>query len=362
MNSGIAIGEQVEQVESELMAALRTTPALSVSDTATARVLALMPLAPPAQQQRLQQMVVANLTGLGVLDPLLADPTVTELMVSGGRVWVERHGELSEVPEAAIDDRSLLRIVERIISPLGLQLNRAVPMVDARLADGSRLNAVIPPLALDGPAVTIRRFAARQLGLTDFTSDSAVQESVTRAVAAKRNIVVSGSTGSGKTTLLNTLGSLCNTNDRIVTIEDAAELRLPGSHVVRLEARVGSADGQGRVTIRDLVRNAMRMRPDRLVIGEVRGGEAFDMITALNTGHDGSMTTVHANSAGDALRRLELMMLLAGIDLPVSAVREHIAAALDVVVHVARSHQGRREIVEVKQVTLTAGVLDVKPL
>jgi pilus assembly protein CpaF len=349
-----------QQVESDLMAALRASPALSVADSATARVRALMPLASPQDQHRIQQRVVANLTGLGVLDPFLADPTVTELMVTGGHMWVERRGQLSKIPDIIIDDRSLLRIVERIIAPLGLQLNRAFPMVDARLADGSRLNAVIPPLALDGPAVTIRRFAAQQLTLSGFTDDETLRARVAEAVAQKRNIVVSGSTGSGKTTLLNTLGSLCSPTDRIVTIEDAAELRLLGTHIVRLEARLGGADGQGRVSIRDLVKNAMRMRPDRLIIGEVRGGEAFDMITALNTGHDGSMTTVHANSAVDALRRLELMMLLAGIELPISAVREHIAAALDVVIHVRRARDGHREIAQVGFVELSNGIMCVQ--
>ncbi len=310
----------------------------------------------------MKQLVVANLVGFGVLDPLLADQTVTELMVSGGKVWVERNGCLARVPEASIDDRSLLRIVERIIAPLGLQLNRAVPMVDARLADGSRLNAVIPPLAIDGPAVTIRRFAAQHIGLDGFTTNTTLSSLVRSAVETKRNILVSGSTGSGKTTLLNTLGSLCDSSDRIVTIEDAAELRLTGEHVVRLEARIGTADGHGRITIRDLVRNAMRMRPDRLVIGEVRGGEAFDMVTALNTGHDGSMTTIHANSAVDALRRLELMMLLAGIDLPMTAIREHIAAALDIVIHVARTHNAQRNIVEIGAVVMANNALSLQPL
>jgi pilus assembly protein CpaF len=348
------------QLERELISALRTTPDLNVGDAADAWITKLAPLSAVSQQQHLRAQVVANLSGFGVLDPFLRDPTVTELMVAKGRVWIERCGQLILLEGVRIDEPALLRIVERIIAPLGLQLNRAFPMVDARLPDGSRLNAVIPPLAIDGPAVTIRRFAAQTMSLEDFTVSPKLARLVASAVRDRKNIVVSGSTGSGKTTLLNTLGSLCALTERIVTIEDAAELRLPSEHVVRLEARPGGIEGTGRITIRDLVRNALRMRPDRLIIGEVRGGEAFDMITALNTGHDGSMTTVHANSARDALRRLELMMLLAGIELPMAAVKEQIGSAIQVIVHVARTSTGAREITEVTKVCLVDGLLSAE--
>jgi pilus assembly protein CpaF len=346
-----------DQVERELISALRTTPGLNVADAADVWIKKLAPLSTPVLQKDLRNRVVANLGGFGVLDPLLHDPSVTELMVVNGKVWIERAGTVTPVAGIHIDEPQLLRIVERIIAPLGLQLNRAFPMVDARLPDGSRLNAIIPPLAIDGPAITIRRFAAQSIDLSRFTSNGGILDAVVEAVITNKNIVVSGSTGSGKTTLLNTLGSICAHTDRIVTIEDAAELRLPGDHIVRLEARAGGIEGVGKIGIRDLVRNALRMRPDRLIIGEVRGGEAFDMITALNTGHDGSMTTVHANSATDALRRLELMMLLAGIELPMSAVKEQIGSAIHVVIHVSRSVGGARQIDEVVQVRLRNGNL-----
>ncbi len=351
-----------EQLERELVTALRTTPGLNINEAAEAWVTKLAPLLAPIQQQRLRSTVVANLSGFGILDPFLRDPTVTELMVAKGLVWIERSGHLSRLDGVQMDEGALLRIVERIIAPLGLQLNRAFPMVDARLPDGSRLNAVIAPLAVDGPAVTIRKFAAQTIGLDAFTDDPQIAEAVRRAVQKRENIVVSGATGSGKTTLLNTLGSLCMHTERIVTIEDAAELRLPNEHVVRLEARPGGIEGTGGITIRDLVRNALRMRPDRLIIGEVRGGEAFDMVTALNTGHDGSMTTVHANSADDALRRIELMMLLAGIELPMAAVKEQISSAIHVVVHVARTDHGARRIVDVARVSFLNGALKTEGL
>lgn len=348
-----------DRVEAELIEALRCAPNLALVEAARASALRFEPLAPAHVVDQITRRVVANLSGMGELAPFLEDPSVTELMVSKGQVWVERHGRIEPVPDVQLTDAAVLRIVERIIAPLGLQLDRAHPMVDARLPDGSRLNVVIPPLAIDGPCLTVRRFAARCLSLHEFTKSPATSAFINESVHSRQNLLVSGSTGSGKTTLLNTLGSICAHTDRIVTIEDAAELRLPGPHIVRLEARPGAPDGSGRVTIRDLVRNALRMRPDRIIIGEVRGGEAFDMVTALNTGHDGSMTTIHANSATDALRRLELMMLLAGIELPLAAVREQIGSAIHRVVHVSRTTGGRRTIVAVGTVCLIDGRLSV---
>ncbi len=353
------VDQLADRVESRLIEALRSAPNLPLPDAARSWASRLDPLAPAHLVDQVTRRVVANLTGTGELSPFLEDPSITELMVTRGHIWIERHGQIEPVPNIQLTDDAVLRIVERIIAPLGLELNRAHPMVDARLPDGSRLNVIIPPLAIDGPCLTVRRFAARSLSLQDFTASPTTAQFVHDAVRTRQNLLVSGSTGSGKTTLLNTLGSVCAHTDRIVTIEDAAELRLPGPHVVRLEARPGSSDGTGRVTIRDLVRNALRMRPDRIIIGEVRGGEAFDMVTALNTGHDGSMTTIHANTATDALRRLELMMLLAGIDLPLAAVREQIASAIQCVVHVSRTANGRRTIIEAGNVHFVDGRLCV---
>lgn len=293
-------------------------------------------------------LVRQRLSGLGPLEPLLADPTVSEVMVNAGTdVWVERRGELSLV--ATVDVDTTRHIVERILAPLGLRVDRVQPMVDARLADGSRVNVVIPPLAIDGPCVTIRRFAAEHPGLEAFGSPP-VAELLRWAVRARANIVVSGATGAGKTSLLGTLGTLVDPSERVVTVEDAAELRLPGRHVVRLEARPPNADGVGEVRLRDLVRNALRMRPDRIVVGEVRGPEAFDMVQALSTGHDGSLSTCHANGPHDALRRLEALAAMAGVGLPIDSLREQLAAAVDLVVHVARATDGRRVVEQIHEV------------
>jgi pilus assembly protein CpaF len=303
----------------------------------------LHPLLGPGDRKSIVDGVVADLTGLGPLQPFLDQPGVSEVMVTGpGVVWTESGGQMQRYDVPELTETTILRLVERVIAPLGLVLNRASPTVDARLADGSRLNAVIPPLSIDGPNVTIRRFTPGQFELSDFCEDATAAANLANLVRAHTNIVVSGGTGSGKTSFLNTLGTHIELNERVITIEDAAELKLPGRHIVRLEARPGSLDGTGRVTIRDLVRNALRMRPDRLIVGEVRGGEAFDMIQALNTGHAGSMTTVHANSATDALRRLEMMVLMAGIDLPLDAVRRQLRSAIQVVVHVERMGRHRR--------------------
>jgi pilus assembly protein CpaF len=317
------------------------------------RVLATVrrvdPLLPHLDAAAIAAAVAARATGLGPLDPLLADDEVTEVMVNGGgQVWVERHGALERTAvELGRADVELL--AERIVAPLGLRADRTSPIADARLPDGSRVNVIVPPLAIDGPCVTIRRFGARRIPLGALCPPG-VEELLAWAVAARSNVIVSGGTGAGKTTALNALGALLPDAERIVTVEDTAELRLPAPHVVRLEARPASADGVGATTIRDLVRNALRMRPDRIVVGEVRGPEALDMLWAMNTGHEGSLSTCHANSPLDALRRLEVMVLSAGLDLPIAVVRDQLASAVDLVVQVARACDGGRAVVAVTEV------------
>lgn len=315
------------------------------------------PLLSPDNVADLSERVMADLHGFGRLDRLLNDPHVTEVMVNGpGPVWVERDGAI-HATELVISSREIGRISERIVTPLGLRVDRSSPMVDARLPDGSRVNIVVPPLAIDGPYITIRRFAARTLPVTDFT-DAATARYLQKAVQAKANIVVSGGTGAGKTTLLNALAGFVNSAERIVTIEDAAELQLPNRHVVRLESRPATADGVGQVSIRDLVRNSLRMRPDRIVVGEVRGAEALDMIQAMNTGHAGSLCSCHANSPADALRRLETMVLMAEMDLPIATVKDHLQSAIDLVVQVSRTESGQRRITAIARVD-AGGVTDV---
>ena len=309
-------------------------------------VLDEAPLLATDQLDSVVTAVQARVTGLGPLEPLLADPMVTEVMINGaGPVWIERSGSVVATP-TDLDEPTVLRLIERIVAPLGLRVDRSSPMVDARLPDGSRVNAVVPPLAIDGPCLTIRRFGSKPIPLDAFASPPVV-EVLRHAVRERRNMVVSGSTGAGKTTLLNALAGEIPLSERVVTIEDSAELRLPGNHVVRLEARPSSADGLGAVTIRDLVRNSLRMRPDRIVVGEVRGPEALDMLQAMNTGHDGALSTCHANGPDDALRRLETLSLLAGVDLPLEAIREQLVAAIDLVVQVARGRDGARRITAV---------------
>jgi pilus assembly protein CpaF len=293
--------------------------------------------------------VMAEATGLGVLEPLMADAAVSEVMVNGpDRVWVERAGRLERV-DLRIDAAGIEHLIEKIVAPLGLRIDRACPLVDARLPDGSRVNAVIPPLAVDGPCLTVRRFAAVAVPLAEFCQPS-VAAFLAWAVETRLNIVVSGGTGAGKTTLLNALAGHIGDDDRVVTVEDAAELRLARDHVVRLEARPPNAEGVGAVRVRDLVRNALRMRPDRIVVGEVRGPEALDMLQAMNTGHEGSLSTCHANGPIDALRRLETMVLMGDVALPLDAVRDQIAAALDLVVQVERGPDGRRAVTAVAEV------------
>jgi pilus assembly protein CpaF len=293
--------------------------------------------------------VTARTSGLGALEPLLADPSITEVMCSGNApVWIERDGVLERLPLRLGADE-VARLIERVLLPLGLRIDRTAPIVDARLPDGSRVNAVVPPLAIDGPCLTIRRFGARAIPLDGFTSP-AVVSLLRTAVDERRNVLVVGGTGSGKTTLLNAIAACLPATERIVTIEDAAELRLPLEHVVRLEARPANAEGAGAVGVRELVRNALRMRPDRIVVGEVRGAEALDMVQAMNTGHEGSLSTCHANNPLDALRRVETMVLAGAPGLPLAAIREQVAASLDLVVHVARGASGRRRVASVAEV------------
>jgi pilus assembly protein CpaF len=317
------------------------------------------PLLAPARLELLVSELVAEVSGLGPLEPLLADPTVTEVMVNGpGRAFVERAGRLEPVT-LGLDAATIVRLVERVVAPLGLRLDRASPMVDARLPDGSRLHAVIPPLAVDGPCVTIRRFGARAIPLDDFGVGPHAGAFLHWTVHAGWNVLVAGGTGAGKTTLLNALSAAIPAGARIVTIEETAELRLGQPHVVRLEARPPNAEGAGGVSVRALVRAALRMRPDRLVVGEVRGGEALDMLQALNTGHEGSLSTIHANGAADALRRLETLVLLADAGLPLAAIRAQIVASVDAVVFLARREGGVRRIEAIAEVLADddAGVL-----
>jgi pilus assembly protein CpaF len=312
------------------------------------------PLLSASHFERVLAELTDEVSGLGPLEPLLADPEVTELMLNGpGRAYVERAGRIEPV-DLVLDAAGIVRIIERVVAPLGLRLDRSSPMVDARLPDGSRVHAVIPPLAIDGPCVTIRRFGARVVSLSAFGVDDEAESFLRWAVAAGWNLLIAGGTSTGKTTLLNALSGAIPAGERIVTIEETAELRLVQPHVVRLEARPPNAEGMGGVSVRELVRTALRMRPDRLVVGEVRGGEALDMLQALNTGHDGSLSTVHANRGADMLTRLETLVLLGNSGLPLAAVRAQIAAALDGVVFVTRTAAGRR----VEQIAEIAGDRD----
>lgn len=309
------------------------------------------PLLGPAELADVAGRVRARLRGLGPLEPLLALPDVTDVMVNGdGSVWFERRGILLR-SEVVLDHATTRLLAERVVAPLGLRVDRSSPAVDARLPDGSRVHAILPPLAVDGPHLTIRRFSARPVPLSDFVT-AEVEDLLTWAVRARANIVVSGGTGAGKTTLLNALGALLPPAERVVTVEDAAELRLPGRHVIRLESRPAGLDGGAAVGVRELVRHALRMRPDRIVVGEVRGPEALDMLQALNTGHDGSLSTCHANSPADALRRLETMVLTGAVELPLAALREQVASAVDLVVQVARRGDGARRVVAVDEVLI----------
>lgn len=296
-----------------------------------------------------------EILGMGPIEPLIRDPEITEIMVNGPEhIFVERDGKIEASSRKFIDDTHVMRIIERIVSPLGRRIDESSPMVDARLKDGSRVNAIIPPLALNGPCLTIRKFSKDPLQVEDLirfgtiTRDTAVF--LKACVEARLNCVVSGGTGSGKTTTLNILSSFIPSDERIVTVEDAAELQLRQEHVVTLESRPPNIEGKGAIAIRDLVRNCLRMRPDRIVVGEVRGGEALDMLQAMNTGHDGSLTTAHANSPRDVISRLETMVLMAGMDLPIRAIREQIASALDLIVQQERMRDGKRRITCIAEV------------
>ena len=298
---------------------------------------------------RAVELVTARVVGLGPLEALLADPQVTDVLVNGpGRVWVDRGGAM-ERTEISLGRAEIDLLVERILAPLGRRVDPVSPVADGRLPDGSRVHVVGPPLAIDGPCITIRRFATRLIDLEEVASPE-VAELLRWAVCSRANVLVAGATGSGKTTLLNALARSIPRHERVITIEDAAELRLPSDHVVRLETRPGSVEGLAAVTARELVRSALRMRPDRLLVGEVRSVEALEMLQAMNTGHDGSLSTVHANGCEDAIRRLETLVLLAGIGLPLDAVRDHLAAAIDLVVHIGREPDGARRVIEVAEV------------
>ncbi len=301
------------------------------------------------------EAVAAEILSFGPLEPLLRDESITEIMVNGpDSVWVERKGNLEETNVQFENDAHVRRIIDRIIAPLGRRCDEASPMVDARLPDGSRVNAIIPPLSLIGPVITIRKFSTDPLTYNDLlqfgTITPPLLDFIKACVKGRLNVVVSGGTGSGKTTLLNVLSSFIPDDERIVTIEDAAELQLRQRHVVRLEKRPANSEGKGAVGIRDLVVNSLRMRPDRIIVGEVRGGEALDMLQAMNTGHDGSLTTAHSNSPRDTLARLETMVLMAGMDLPLRAIREQIASAVDLIVHQERLQDGSRKVVKVTEV------------
>jgi pilus assembly protein CpaF len=293
--------------------------------------------------------------GLGPIEPLMQDPTISDILVNGANeVYVERHGKLEPTHVIFRDDAHLLQVIDRIVSAVGRRVDESSPMVDARLPDGSRVNAIIPPLALDGPVLSIRRFAKDPLRMADMiefgTLTPALAEILRATVQARLNILVSGGTGAGKTTMLNVLSNAIPNTERIVTIEDSAELQLQQDHIVRLETRPANIEGQGAVSQRELVRNALRMRPDRIVVGEVRGAEVLDMLQAMNTGHDGSLSTVHANSTRDALSRIETMVLMSGLSLPVRAMRDYIASALDLVIHLSRLSDGTRKVVRVTEI------------
>ena len=305
--------------------------------------------------QQIVEQVVAESIGLGPIEPLLQDESISEVMVNGPQdVYIEQQGRIKRVPVRFIDARSLMSVIERIVTPLGRRIDEGAPMVDARLADGSRVNAIIPPLSLVGPVLTIRKFSKRRFDIDRLveigTMSREMADFLKVCVEHRLNVVISGGTGSGKTTLLNVLSDFIPDSERIVTIEDAAELRLSQQHVISLEARPANVEGKGQVAIRDLVRNSLRMRPDRIVVGECRGGEALDMLQAMNTGHDGSMTTGHANSPRDLLSRLEVMVLMSGMDLPVRAIREQIASAVDVIVQQSRFKDGKRRVTDIVEV------------
>ncbi|MEJ7766095.1 MAG: CpaF family protein [Acidimicrobiales bacterium] len=322
----------------------------------------------PAERQRLLDDISEDVLGFGPLEAFLADPEVSEIMVTGTRpIYVERAGRLYVTEARFLVEEHLRRVIERIVGQVSRRIDESSPMVDARLADGSRVNAVLPPLALDGPTLTIRKFSKVPLTVNDLvrlkTFTPKLAELMALCVAGKLNMLVTGGTGTGKTTMLNVLSSFIPDDERIVTIEDSAELQLVQDHLVRLESRPPNIEDRGEVTIRDLVRNALRMRPDRIIVGEVRGGEALDMLQAMNTGHEGSMSTLHANTPRDAVSRLETMVLMAGIELPSRAIREQIASAIHLIVHISRLWDGTRRVTHLTEVTgMEAGVITLQDI
>lgn len=307
------------------------------------------------QRKLIIQRIEDEVMGLGPLEPLLADKSVSDILVNGAKsVYIERRGKLEKTNVTFNDDSHLLNTIDRIVSAVGRRIDESSPMVDARLADGSRVNAIIPPLAIDGPSVSIRRFAVELLSIDDLISLGTISPEMAKVleaiVKARLNVLISGGTGSGKTTSLNILSSFIPQDERVVTIEDSAELQLQQPHVVRLETRPPNIEGRGEITSRDLVRNSLRMRPERIIVGEVRGAEALDMLQAMNTGHDGSLTTIHANSPRDALGRIENMVSMTGINFPIKALRAQIAAAIDVVIQVSRLEDGSRKLVSIQEI------------
>jgi pilus assembly protein CpaF len=353
---------------SELADALRERLVREARDDATAdveiRISALVEreagVLGEDERAELRRLIAERAVGLGPLEPLLRDPAVDEVMVNGpGAVWVERAGRIERAGVAFESEADLRHAIERIVAPLGRRVDEASPLVDARLPDGSRVNVVVPPLALDGPVLTIRRFRPRGMTPDDLVASGsltpALRDFLEQCVGARLNMLISGGTGSGKTTTLNALSRFIPAGERIVTIEDAAELRLQQPHVVRLEARPANLEGRGEVTIRRLVLGALRMRPDRIVVGEVRGGEALDMLLAMSSGHEGSLSTIHDGSPEEAVRRVETLALMADVELPHAAVRERVAEALDLVVHQERGRDGARRVVAVSEVARVAG-------
>ncbi len=308
----------------------------------------------------LEKELIQEAVGLGPLEYLIERDDITEIMVNGpDLVYVEKEGRIYRTDTAFADNNQVLSAIERIVSPLGRRIDESSPMVDARLPDGSRVNAIIPPLSLVGPTITIRKFSRKRLEASDLIKFGSISPEMVKflavCVAVRKNILISGGTGSGKTTLLNVLSSFLPNQERIITIEDAAELQLLQEHLVKLEARPPNVEGRGEITIRDLVRNSLRMRPDRIVVGECRGGEALDMLQAMNTGHDGSLTTIHANTPRDALARLETLVLMAGFDLPLRAIREQVASAINMVVQITRERDGSRKVINISEITKMEG-------
>jgi pilus assembly protein CpaF len=355
--------ELIEQVQKQLVSESDTKAkkdpefyARRIGQLVTEQLEKSARVLPDRERHRLIRQAQSELLGLGPLEQLLADESVTEIMVNGPhQIYIERAGRLYETDLHFADEEHVRRIIDRIISPLGRRCDESTPMVDARLPDGSRVNAIIPPLALNGSTITIRKFSKKPLTAHDLvmrgSASPEIMEFLRACVMGRLNVIVSGGTGTGKTTLLNVLSSFIPEDERIVTVENAAELQLMQRHVVTLESRPANIEGRGEVSMRDLVVNSLRMRPDRIVVGECRAGEALDMLQAMNTGHDGSMTTLHSNSPRDALRRMETMVLMAGMDLPVRAIREQVASAVNLIVQLERMKDGSRRITQICEVT-----------